>query len=1262
MDGDYYDSDMDLNVAGPGVPLTFTRTYDATLAQASNGIDNGSGLGPGWTDNLAMSVSATAGVATVTESDGAQVPFNTYNASNAWCSSTYNYCPVAPRDIATLNQNTDGTWTFTDNIGTPLTYTFSSLGALRQITNSTGQSITASNEVPGAGSGSSLCPSSATTCTVWTSNASTSNPTLTEVFTSGQLTQVVGFAGSGGTAPNTTFCYYGNACTSATSGLAGSLYSATDAGSLTTRYTYDATNSTSQYQYDLLTKTDPDGGMLTNIYNTSGQISQQTDPSGVVTSFSYSGTPTSSTGGTTTVSVTPGSGLSTQVTEYSFFYGELFATTLDAGSSAATTTGLSRSPITGQVSSSTDPNGNTSTTALPTPGNAGAYLNAIDPTSTTDGVGNTTLYAYTPSNEVWCEVVPAEVDNGVTCPSTEPTTPPTAGAKSTVDPGATITYYDAAGNPTYVTDPLGQSTETAYTTAYTSAELPWCTVDGDEFTTAGISCPASTPISPPTGTATGYTTTLYNSAGSVTSVTNPTGATTSYAYANTSFPDTATQITDPAGDLTTITLDAAGQPTSQTQTSGSDSQTTITAYDSAGRAFCTIAGLAYAQGHTSCPASEPTNPPATGTNPWPGAQVTIFNDDGQPLFVVNPLGGVTQTAYDGAGNAYCSVTPTDYAQGITCPAPGQAWVAGTTIALYDAFGRPVQVTNPLGGVTTTAYDSAGNVLSTTVESNNTNSAPNIVTQNSYDADNRLISSTLGAGSSSPSTTLTGYDPDSNAFCTVSANADAAGTSAYQCPAWQPSWIAAAPIPTALYSTTPTAAQGNNVTTTFFNADGQQVQSTNPDVQTTVSAPDADGNNYCSADATNVAAWLTAHPSGIYPYLCPSAAPTTAPAQGSNPGYVTTIFDANGHTVSSTDQAGDTTSYTYDPAGDVLTTTDPRGEVTTNCYYWQSAPGSCAQSAPAGGGAATDLYSTTTPATAADPSGALTTYTYFPGDLADVTTTPAGTATASYDAAGDLLSTTHSGTATGYATPATTSAIYNVDGTTHTMTDASGITTYGYDDMGDATSQALVAAGGLSNATTSYGYYSSGVQSSISYPSYAGHTNPQVTYAYDGTGAMVSSTDWLGNTVTFAHDADGNTTAQNNAVSTANPNGTSSTTSAYDAADLNTTDTSTLNQTCGGTETLAESFSGTTGSRNPDGQVSEDSSSYNGSCSGRAPQRSATTPTTRPAASSTRGASPRVRAPTPLATTHRGTRRRFPLTPSRVERSTPTPRALTPPAR
>jgi RHS repeat-associated protein len=365
--------------------------------------------------------------------------------------------------------------------------------------------------------------------------------------------------------------------------------------------------------------------------------------------------------------------------------------------------------------------------------------------------------------------------------------------------------------------------------------------------------------------------------------------------------------------------------------------------------------------------------------------------------------------------------------------------------------------------------------------------------------------------------------------------------------------------------------------------------------------DPDGRTYCTADPTNVASWLSANPTGSFPYLCPStpptSVPTTATATATATGHMTTIFDPAGRTLSKTDQMGDTTSYTYDRTGHTLTTTDPRGQVTTNCYYWESGSGQCAAGAPSGGGSLDDLYSTTTPSTATDGSGETTTYSYYPGDEIHTSTTPAGTTTESYDADGNLVTKAPSNGHLEYTVAPTVSYTYNSDGSRASMTDGTGTTDYSYDAAGDQTEQQFTASGpGLVSTTVQDGYYSTGVLESVTYPPTSGSSDPTVNYTYDATGAMVSETDWLGNEVTFGHDQDGNETAQNNAVTDTNTSGTSSTAFSYDSADEPTSATSSV--TCGtGSGSLTQSFLGSAGSRNPDGQLTEETDSFGGSCTG-----------------------------------------------------------------
>ncbi len=1172
--GDEWDTSTDMSVRGAGLPLAFTRTYDADLAQQEAGstpVSPGP-LGYGWTDNLGMTVSynssASPPVATVTEENGAEITFNpTADVSNSWCVSTINFCPTSPRIIASLSQGSGGSgWTFTRELGGNTTFTFNSSGALTNVEDATGDQLQPTTESAGTGK----CPSGATTCTAWASvpAGESAEGSLTLAYdATGQLVSVTDSAGN-----ETTFCYYGQSCASGApsgGGQTNDLYEATDNATsstpLTTSYTYNESNSNAVLQHDLMTVTPPGAtvsglGQTQNQYNSSGQISQQTQPDGEVDTYAYAGSEGTVAGGTTTVVSYPegtGSGEPSTTTIYSYDDGVLNAETVNG-----VTEYFNRDPVSLLSISTQDLDGNQSSATVQTGAPPSDAANII---TTTDAEGNTSADAYTSFNQPWCEIDAADYANGTRCPSSEPSWPPT-----TSYPGVIINYYNTTTDELIATtDPLGDTTTYTYTSGVSGVPngLQYCSVDPVDYH-AGVTCPAygATHVA-------GTTTETFNAAGNTLTSTNADGDTTSYSYGDSSFPWLPTQTTDPDGTVTTDTYNTVGQVAEQVVSFGSYSATTVMGYDSDGRQYCTIAPLAYSEGHTTCPTA-PTSPPTAGSDPWPGDTITIYNANSQPTYSVNPLGGVTQTAYDGAGDVYCTVSPREYAATVTCPAYGTAQ-AGATITAYDALGQVTQVTNPLGGVTSTPaadYDAQGNLLESEVESNNSTADPTITTAYTYDADNRVATTTVDPGSSLQATTMSSFDPNGNVFCSVSAKAS---SGSYVCPTWQADWITAPPSPSSLY---PTLA--DDVTTSFADADGDVVQSTNPDVDTTVTAYDLDGQSYCTIDPTNTANGTT----------CPSYETTKA-------GTSTTVYDDAGNKLSTTDQDGDTTSYTYDPAGHVLTTTDPRGKVTTNCYYDENGSGQCAAGAPAGGGSGDELYSTTTPATTADPSGETTTYSYFAGGEADVTTTPAGTTTDSYDPNGDLTSETYGTPASGYSAAPQVSYTYNVDGSRATMTDGTGTTSYTYDGAGDTTEQALNVAGGSSpaNATTSYSYFSTGVLDTETYPSYAGHSDPTVTYTYDGTGAMAGETDWLGNEVMFGHDADGNETSQDNAVSTSDPSGTSSTSFAYDAADENTGATSTM-ACSSGNETLTQSFSPSGEPRNPDGLLTEATASYTDSCS------------------------------------------------------------------
>jgi RHS repeat-associated protein len=1260
-DRDYYDTTTDLKIPGAGVPLQFTRTYDAEVAQAESGAGSTPPLlGYGWSYNLGMSLAydATSGLATVTEANGAQITFQNYaqNASEPpWCPSDANgavFCPTAPRYIASLSESEGGTFTYVNERSSPTTYTFNSSGALTDIADANGDTLSVSSY--------GSCPSG-DSCTEWTSSSSGQSLVVeASQATESQPAELLSVFDPSATTQAVSFSYSGTGCSTWSSGQPADLCSATDPGEPPTAYTYDTSQSSEEYQYDEVTMSPPGTGAVATTY-TQGQVTQQTvtTAAGVTqtTTFSYASDADLAGGIATTVTTYPDGtteGDPTETSEYLFSNEVLVEKVVGYGSSNAATTYYAPDPATLVPVETEDGNGNVSSAILADYATGGTASSSADPTTVTDAVGNTQQYAYTAANEIWCHVDAADYLSGVRCLQTEPQSPPTAGSGPADDAycpnqentsclGATVTYYNSADEPVAVTNPLGYTSVTAYTPSGGSEPdgLPYCQVDDAAYTTTqfasgGVTCPSYSNTPPG---ATGATVTTYDTSGDTMSVTDPDGDKTSYSYGVAGHPGLVSSETDPDGTTTSFTYNTAGQVTQKQATFGSYSAPTFYGYDADGRLFCEIDPLPYALSNDtlSCPsaADAPTTAPST-SGTWTGLStggedITVYDSDGRPIYQVNAIGGVTETAYDEAGEVYCTVSPFDYAKAdycesantwsdsgtVTCAtiAGGSAppTDAGATISYYDSNGRPCAVINPLGGITLTTYDEANNVLSTTVQPGNTN-APNIVTSYTYDADERVVKTTVGSGSAA-ATTLQFYDPNGNVYCSVSANEYAKGSAAYQCPAWQANWIETSklPSPTALYSSSPSASQANNVTTTFYDADGDEVQSSNADLntpsgsetaipETTIYAYDGDGRVFCTSDPTNFGTWLAANPSGTYPYICPTTPPTSPPT--TTTGYTTTIYDSAGRTLSSTDQLGDTTSYTYAPGGQVLTVTNPSTKVTTNCYYYENGSGQCAHAAPTGGGSGDDLYQTTTPATSADPSGETTSYTYYAGDASDTTTTPAGTTTDAYDALGDLASQTYSGAASGYAVPATVSFTYNADGSRYKMTDGTGTTTYGYDSAGDLTSQDFspTAASGLASEDYSYGYYDNGALESVTYPSFTqnGHTynNATATYTYDARGNEASVTDWLGNRVAFTTDGDGNLTSQENAVSTSNPNGTSSTSFAYDDADQQTGASS--NTSCSGSSgTITQSFAGGSGSRNADGQLAQYEDSYTGGCAGPA---------------------------------------------------------------
>jgi hypothetical protein len=190
--GDLYETTTDISLPGAGIPLSFTRTYDADTAQSEAAAGQpASPLGYGWSSNLSMNVAydPTAQIATVTEENGAQTTFAPYESgtSPSWCTETTDFCATAPRVDATLNQNPDGTWTYVRTVGGSTTFSFTSTGVLYEVADATGDTLSSSTYSP---SGSQpTCPNDES-CVAWTSSAS-GRELVEEFGSTGQLSAVI---------------------------------------------------------------------------------------------------------------------------------------------------------------------------------------------------------------------------------------------------------------------------------------------------------------------------------------------------------------------------------------------------------------------------------------------------------------------------------------------------------------------------------------------------------------------------------------------------------------------------------------------------------------------------------------------------------------------------------------------------------------------------------------------------------------------------------------------------------------------------------------------------------------------------------------------------------------------------------------------------------------------------------------------------------------------------------------------------------------
>jgi RHS repeat-associated protein len=903
--GYFGESKTDIATPGLGSPLNLTRSYASAIADPAGPNGTGAANGPfgwGWTYNygLTATTDATTGKVTIAQEDGSKVSFTLAAGI---------YTPTAPRFDATLTK-AGTTYTYTRR-GTAI-FTFdTATGRLNSETDLAGTKAVPAYATTlaydGAGHLSTVTdPSGRTYTFTWTgthitSVKDTANRQIDYVYdANSNLTDVygVGTTRTGGTPDNADHAQYGYTSTH----LINSMRTPVNYG-----------------------KTATPTPVTSMVYDSSERVTSQTDPLGRVTTFTY--------GPNVGASLVQGQTLVTDPAGHKTIdsydvNGLLTSETKGAGTADSGTWTYTYDPLTLGISTSVDPDGHTQTYAYDDHGNR---ISASDPAGNTtvaqyDGAGHQTLSisptglrtatGYTAAGVASSVTVSQTVEdadlgnpNGGTGGSTAAARTISYGYSdaahpaertSTTDARGKITTatYDAFGDITSTTDPLGNKTLMGYQTAtgrLTSTVSPSGTAAGTPVTCA-----------PP---AKGCTTYAHDAWGHATTVTDPLGHHTTAAFdAN----GNKTTTTDANTHTTTTTFDAADQPTS---VKAADNSVTGTLYQADGQVSDTVDGLGK---HT------------TYTYDGQGRQTTVTDANGHTTTTTYDTAGLKKTvttaknvtatfSYDTAGRM-SSLSYSDGTAGasaISYDAANRRLTTtdgtGTSHWSYDAFGEINTHTNGAGATIGYGYDAAGNETSLTYPGQAT---PVLQT---FDDAGHLSTVTDFTGNK----TTIGYTADSQVKTfsypngtTVTNTIDNAGAL---------SASALTKGATTLASLTYTRDNANQITgqtptglpgaaeTDAYNTVNQLTAVTTGGTTTT--------NGY---DAANNATTLRGGTQTFDPanQLCWSSTTiVTTPSCASKPASATDFaYDTDGNRTTSTPSTGSATAYTYNGADELTKTT------------------------------------------------------------------------------------------------------------------------------------------------------------------------------------------------------------------------------------------------------------------------------------------------------------------------------------------------------
>ena len=528
---------------------------------------------------------------------------------------------------------------------------------------------------------------------------------------------------------------------------------------------------------------------------------------------------------------------------------------------------------------------------------------------------------------------------------------------------------------------------------------------------------------------------------------------------------------------------------------------------------------------------------SSSTSAPPGSWTYSYNAYGQVETATDPLGNTTTYGYYQNDSLLCYVSPPSVGGN-----PELACASSSPLSDQGAVGAPA-------GSTTYSYDAQGDVVATTVDSNDP------------------------APGADPQTTTALYDPLGNELWSIpsSGQAFAQGpTNPYATSAVYS--LASVPLTVTGPNEVTTSTPLNKVTNYTYDAalNVTATATATPAVTTTTTVYDGDNRACYSVVSSSIVAGLS----------CTSVLQAGATATSYVPGSLATatVTDANGNT----------TSYYY---GDLAYPTSPTevvdpigNEITYNAYddlgnlcltgdQPDSAQFSATQCSVTAGDTATTYNALGSSVTVINPNGSgddeITNYYDDPAYPTNVTRSVNKlneVTDYTYDADGRLLTTVNpEQTTTSSPVSSAETVSYNANGEICSRVPTSniypcgegpavpGVSEYTYNDAGDLISMndnvgspatpsqwdqtttylysngQLVSSTDPNGATLSYLYNFAGQVSCEAYPVSSGSscgsasapttpsaTNTIVTRSYDSLGRLNSTTDWLGNTTSYSY--------------------------------------------------------------------------------------------------------------------------------------------------